>query len=251
MILLGKRIMVRRRGQGTSVFRAHTFRRVAAAHYPPLVGKNELIHGNIQDIVHDPGRGTPLVLVMFQNERSCYLPAPEGLGMNQQISHGESATVEIGNIMPLEKVPEGTMVCNIELAPGDGGKIAKSSGAYATIVAHTARGTQLRLPSGKTIHADGKCRVTIGVISSAGRTEKPFLTAGRYRALRRARGKRWPTVKGQRMVAASHPHGGGRHKHAGKPTTVSRDTPPGRKVGMIAARQTGRASQRMRRVEPV
>ncbi len=239
--------MVRRRGQGTSVFRANTFRRIADARYPPLVSKEELIKGDIEDIVHESGRGTPLVLIRFENGKRCYLPAPEGLGLHQTILHGESAVAEIGNILPLEKVPEGTMVCNIELAPGDGGKIAKSSGAYATVVAHTLRGTELKLPSGKGIYADGRCRATIGVISSAGTIEKPFLTAGRNRAYKISRGKRWPVSKGQRMVAASHPHGGGRHKHAGKPTTVSRDTPPGRKVGMIAARQTGRASQRMRR----
>lgn len=245
---MGKNILVQRRGRGTSVFRAHTHRRVAAARYPHPVGEGEMIQGTVKDIVHESGRGTPLILVEFRNGRSCYLPSPEGVGLNQTISHGETASPEIGNILPLANMPEGAMICNIESTPGDGGKIAKASGAYATVVAHTPRGTQLRLPSDRTIYANDKCRAMIGVMSSAGRTEKPFLTAGKRQALMRSRGRRWPIVKGQSMVAASHPHGGGRHKHAGKPTTVSRTTPPGRKVGMIAARQTGRASQRKRRI---
>lgn len=242
---MGKNILVQRRGRGTSVFRAHTFRRVAPAYYPPLTGQSN--RGMIKEIVHDPGRGTPLILVEFDNGEHCFLPAAEGLGLNQTILQGESASPEVGNILPLARVPEGTMVCNVEFSPGDGGKIARSSGAYATVVAHTPRGIQLLLPSGRTIYANEKCRATVGVMSSAGRAEKPFLTAGRRGALMKSRSRHWPKVKGQRMVAASHPHGGGRHKHAGKPTTVSRDTPPGRKVGMIAARQTGRASQRKRR----
>jgi large subunit ribosomal protein L2 len=71
------------------------------------------------------------------------------------------------------------MVCNIELRPGDGGKIAKSSGAYAMVVTHTGQGTIIKLPSGKTKYiSDDRCRATIGVVSGAGRTEKPFLKAG-------------------------------------------------------------------------
>jgi large subunit ribosomal protein L2 len=91
-----------------------------------------------------------------------------------------------------------------------------------------------------------KCRAIIGVVAAAGRTERPFLKAGTVKKLMRSRGRVWPMTSGQKMIAASHPHGGGRHKHSGKPTTVGRNTPPGRKVGMIAARQTGRAKRAVR-----
>jgi large subunit ribosomal protein L2 len=101
------------------------------------------------------------------------------------------------------------------------------------------------------VYLKDECRAMVGVVSGAGRTEKPFLKAGVKGFLMRARGRHWPIVKGQKMVSASHPYGGGRHKHAGKPTTVGRNTPPGRKVGMIAARQTGRAAKRMRQVAQV
>lgn len=245
--------MVQRRGRGTKVFRAPTYRRVAAARYPP-VAPGELtgvLKGGVTDIVHDPGRGTPLALLEFENGERFYVPATEGLSLEQKIARGGTATAEIGNILPIGKMPEGTLVCNLELNPGDGGSMAKSSGTYALVVAHTPRGTEVRLPSGKSIYLRDESRAMVGIISGAGRAEKPFLRAGERRRLMRIRGRRWPIVKGQKMVAASHPYGGGRHKHAGKPTTVSRNTPPGRKVGLIAARQTGRAAWRMRRVAEV
>jgi len=250
---LGKNILVQRRGRGTSVFRAPTYRRVAPARYPPIA-TGELtgvLKGDVSEIVHDPGRGTPLALLKFENGERFYVPATEGLGLEQKVARGGTATAEIGNILPIGRMPEGTMVCNLELNPGDGGTIARSSGAYALVVAHTPRGTEVRLPSGKSVYLKDECRATVGVISAAGRTEKPFLKAGAKMQLMSTRGRRWPIVKGQKMVAASHPYGGGRHKHAGKPTTVSRTTPPGRKVGLIAARQTGRAAKRMRQVAQV
>src|SRR2546430_16554581 len=90
----------------------------------------------------------------------------------------------------------------------------------------------------------------IGVVAGAGRTEKPFLKAGPKWFLQKSRGRKWPVVKGQAMIAASHPHGGGRHKHAGKPTTGGPETPPGRKAGNIAPRQTGRTKRSPARQPP-
>ena len=176
-----------------------------------------------------------------------YIPAPEGMFEGQRIEIGSEVPAETGNIKSLGRIPEGTMICNIELHPGDGGTLSRSSGTYALVVSHTAAGTELRMPSGRTIHLNDRCRAVIGVVAGAGRTEKPFLKAGPKWYLQRSRGRKWPVVKGQAMIAASHPHGGGRHKHAGKPTTVGRWTSPGRKVGNIAARQTGRAKRRSAR----
>ncbi len=250
---MGKNILVQRRGRGTIVFRAPTHRRVAPARYPPI-SSGELsgvLKGDVSEIVHDPGRGTPLALLRFENGEKFYVPATEGLALEQRINRGGTATPELGNILPIGKMPEGTLVCNLELNPSDGGTLARSSGTYALVVAHTPRGTEVRLPSGRSVYLKDECRAMVGVVSGAGRTEKPFLKAGAKGLLMKARGRHWPIVKGQKMVSASHPYGGGRHKHAGKPTTVSRNTPPGRKVGMIAARQTGRAAKRMRQVAQV
>lgn len=241
---MGKNIRVQRRGRGGSVFTARSFRRIAPLRFPTIAEAS--LRGVVREIMHHPGRGTPLVLVELANGSACCLTAPEGLTLNQGIVIGSGASPNVGNILPLERVPEGTLVCNVELRPGDGGRLARASGTYCMVVAHTPQGTELRLPSGKSVYMNNRCRAMIGVVAGAGRIEKPFLKAGAVKKLMRARGRMWPITKGQSMVAASHPHGGGRHKHAGKPTTVSRMTPPGRKVGMIAARQTGRAKRAIR-----
>ena len=245
---MGKRIRVQRRGRGGSVFRAHVYRRIAPAVYPPLMAADMTgrVDGTVVDIMHEPGRGSPLALVEFSDGKSCCLSVPEGIVVTQTISRGAQSPPEIGNILPIGKVPEGTLICNIEREPGDGGKIAKASGSSAMVVAHRTGATELRLPSGASVSLADNCRATIGVVSAAGRAEKPFLKAGTRRVWLLSKGRLWPITKGQAMVAASHPHGGGRHKHAGKPTTVSRNTPPGRKVGLIAARQSGRSKRRMR-----
>jgi len=243
---MGKRILVQRRGRGGAVFRAKTHKRIAPVSFPPLTdNESELaIQGVVKDIIHEPGRGSPLALVKFKDGEECYLPAPEGLSINQNILRGGLSTPEIGNILPIGKIPEGTFICNVEIKPGDGGKLARASGAYALIVAHTQAGTEIKLPSGKSIVLNDNCRAMVGVVAGTGRTEKPFIKAGAKMYLMKSRGRKWPRVKGQAMVAASHPFGGGRHKHAGKPTTVSRHAPPGAKVGSIAARKTGRGRKK-------
>lgn len=245
---MGKRIRVQRRGRGGSVFRAHTFRRVSAACYPPL-GETDLTsatRGTVVELLHDPGRGAPLALIEFADGQVCCLSAPEGISAGQTVVRGATTSPGIGDIAPLGSIPEGTLVCNVEGKPGDGGRIAKASGAYATVVAHTPMGTEVKMPSGHSTYLDDRCRAMVGVVAGAGRTEKPFVKAGPKKYLMESRGRLWPITRGVAMVAASHPHGGGRHKHAGKPTTVSRTTPPGRKVGLIAARQSGRAKRRIR-----
>jgi large subunit ribosomal protein L2 len=243
---LGKQIRVQRRGKGGSVFTARTFRRLAPVRFP-MIGVSELsLKGVVRELMHDPGRGTPLALIEFANGGACCIAAPEGLSLNQSVSIGADASPNVGNILPLGRVPEGTLVSSVELRPGDGGRLARASGTYCMVVAHTPQGTELRLPSGKSVYMNDRCRAIIGVVAGAGRTERPFLKAGSMKKLMRSRGRVWPRTSGQKMIAASHPHGGGRHKHSGKPTTVGRNTPPGRKVGMIAARQTGRAKRAVR-----
>ena len=240
---MGKRIRVQRRGRGGSTFKASTHKRVAPAQYPLAATVKEYfesaIKGVIEDFVHDPGRGAPLALIRFENGKMCYNVVPEGMHSNQQILMGGNAPVEVGNILPIGKIPEGTMICNIELRPRDGGKIAKSSGAYAVVVTHTAQGAIIKLPSGKKKYIDDYCRATIGVISGAGRTEKPFLKSGAKFHLMRARGRKYPRTRGRAMVAAVHPYGSSK-RSARKGTTTSHGAPPGQKVGLIAARGAGR-----------
>jgi len=116
-----------------------------------------------------------------------------------------------------------------------------------TVVSHVASRTNVKLPSKRNVALPNGCRATIGVVAGGGRKEKPFMKAGEKRLLKKAKGQVYPTTKGVSMAAVSHPHGGGRHRHPGKSTTVSRHAPPGRKVGLIAARNSGKRKRRRRR----
>ena len=242
---MGKRIRVQRRGRGAPTWRASTHKRVAPAEYPPISKREieEFIKAKVVKLVHDPGRGTPLAQIKTETGESFYTVAVEGLYEGQEIALGNKAPVNIGNIIPVGNIPEGTIICNIELSPGDGGKLARSSGAYATIVGHTAEGTIIKLPSGKTQYVSDLCRATIGVISAAGRVDKPFLKAGAKYHWMKAKGHKYPRTRGRAMIAAVHPYGSSK-RSARKVTTVARGAPPGQKVGLIAARSAGRKKKR-------
>ena len=235
---MGKKLRVQRRGRGTSTFKANSMGKIAPARYPSLSA--EMGSGVVSALLHEPGRGAPLVYIKFDQENGYYAAAPEGIHIDQEISMGSEAPARVGNVLPLGSIPESTMVCNLELRPGDGGKIAKSSGSFVTVVAHIGGKTTVKLPSKKNVRLSNNCRATIGIVAGGGRTEKPFMKAGEKFHLKRAKGQIYPVTKGVKMTAASHPHGGGRHRRPGKSTTVSRHSPPGKKVGLIAARNSGR-----------
>lgn len=242
---MGKRIRVQRRGGGSPVFRAATHKRIAPIHYPNM-SKEELegvLHGHVVDILHEPGRGSPLASIKLENGQIYYSVVPEGVAEGQTMEIGGKASADIGNVLPLGSVPEGTMVCNIELSPGDGGKIARSSGVYATVIAHAPNGTMIKLPSGKTRYLNDLCRATVGVLSASGRTEKPWMKAGTKTHWMQAKGHKYHMTRGVAMVSASHPYGSGK-RGGRKTTTVGRGAPPGQKVGLIAARSTGRKKRR-------
>jgi large subunit ribosomal protein L2 len=237
---LGKRIRVQRRGRGSSTFRASSHKSVAPVRYPSVsINKNKgVVNGQVENIFHDPGRGSPMIVVKLETGQRYFSVVPEGVYEGQKTQIGEEASIEIGNVLPIGKIPEGTMICNIELSPGDGGKLVRASGAYATIITHTADGTIIKLPSKRTRYINDLCRATIGVISGAGRTEKPFLKAGAKYHLMKAKGHLYPRTRGIAMIAACHPYGSSK-KGGRKVTTISRNAPPGKKVGLIAARSAG------------
>jgi len=235
---MGKKLRVQRRGRGTSTFRAAKKGKIAPVKYP--TGKAESRSGVISDLVHETGRGAPLAFVELGDGVSYITAAPEGVYIGKEIAIGSDAPAKVGNVLPLGSIPEGTVVNSVELRPGDGGRLVRSSGSFATVVSHTESKTTLKLPSKKSIDLPNDCRATVGIVAGGGRMDKPFTKAGEKFYLMKAKGRIYPQSKGISMIAASHPHGGGRHRHVGKPTTVARSTPPGRKVGLIAARWSGR-----------
>lgn len=147
----------------------------------------------------------------------------------------------IGNVLPLEVMPEGTIVCNIEEKVGDRGALARTSGNYATVIGHNTDDgtTRVKLPSGAKKVVASSCRAAIGIVAGGGRMDKPLLKAGRAYYKYKAKRNCWPVTRGVAMNPVDHPHGGGNHQHVGHATTVSRYAPAGKKVGLIAARRTG------------
>src|ERR671924_1260379 len=243
---MGKRTLVRRRGRGGKQFRAIIIGKIAPAKYPNF--KLEEHHtGRVVDIVHERGRDAPLAKILFDDGRYSYVPAPEGTIVGNTIELGIGTAARGGNIMALESIPDGTTICNIEKNAGDGGKLIKSAGSSALVFSHGIEGVTIKFPSGKFLTVNPKCRAMVGMVAGAGRKEKPFLKAGTKAKYMQAHGRLYPTVRGIAQAAVYHPHGGGRHQHIGRQSSVGRTTPPGRKVGIISPKKTGRSRLKQRK----
>ena len=249
---MGRRIQGQRRGRGTSTFRAPSHRYKAELSHR-TVEDGDVIDGTVVDIEHDPARSAPVAAIEFEDSEGRgpsgsrtqsgdqrLVLAPEGIGVGDRIQVGVSAEIAPGNTLPLAEIPEGVPVCNVEANPGDGGKFARASGVNAQLLTHDRKVAVVKLPSGEMKRLDPECRATIGVVAGGGRTEKPMVKAGNKHHKMKARGTKWPNVRGVAMNAVDHPFGGGGRQHPGKPKSVSRDAPPGRKVGDISSRRTGR-----------
>lgn len=236
---MGKRIISQNRGRGTPTYRAPSHRFKAELKHIK-VDRNETVYGEVMEILHDPARSTPIAKVKLDNGQERLILIPEGTSVGQNIACGISAEIKTGNSLPLGEIPEGVLICNIENKPGDGGQFARSSGVYAVLVAHDVGKTVVQLPSGEMKWLSPHCKATIGVIAGAGRTDKPFVKAGKKFHRMKTRAAKYPRVRGVAMNAIDHPFGGGGWQHPGRPKTVSRNAPPGRKVGSIAARRTGK-----------
>lgn len=160
----------------------------------------------------------------------------------QHIYCGRKAEVKVGNILPLKMIPEGSIISNVEQYKGDMGSFARTSGSYAIIVSHMDEDgkTKIRLPSGAKKLVSHDSRAMLGICAGGGRIDKPIMKAGSQYHKYKAKRLCWPRVKGVCMNPVEHPFGGGNQQHVGTPSTIARETPAGRKVGLIAARRTGR-----------
>ncbi|WP_247009884.1 50S ribosomal protein L2 [Halorientalis litorea] len=239
---MGRRIQGQRRGRGGPTFRAPSHRYKADLSHR-TVEDADVVSGTVVDIEHDPARSAPVAAVEFEDGDQRLVLAPEGVGIGEQIQVGISASIEAGNTLPLAEIPEGVPVCNVEANPGDGGRFARASGVSAQLMSHDRSVAVVQLPSGEVKRLDPDCRATIGVVAGGGRTEKPMVKAGNKHHKMKARGTKWPNVRGVAMNAVDHPFGGGGRQHPGRPKSVSRNAPPGRKVGDISSRKTGRGGK--------
>jgi large subunit ribosomal protein L2 len=234
---MGKRILQRRRGKAGIQFRAPIKGKIAPVRYPKAGTDGT---ATVTAILDERGRSAPLAQLKLEGDRYTYVPAVAGIAVGQQVRVGASAQVLEGSVLPLSKIPEGTRICNLELRQGDGGRLVRASGTSAVLFSKVNGRAIVKLPSGKNIMVSDSCRATIGEVAGGGRREKPFLTAGARHHAMRASGRVYPRMRGIAMAVVYHPFGGGRHQHPGKSTSTSRNAPPGRKVGLIAPRKTGR-----------
>jgi len=238
---MGKNLIQQARGKGGPRYRApsHTFKGVAVN--KKLKAGN--FEGEVLDIVKCRAHSAPLLAVRYDDGETLFMPGVEGIKVGDKVKSGMNLEINPGNTLPLKDIPEGTLVNNIEINPGDGGKFVRASGTFAKIVSKTQDKILIILPSKKQKIFKPDCRATIGVLAGGGREEKPFLKAGVKHYKMKAKNKLWPKVCGQSMNAVDHPHGGSRSSKKNYPYVVSRRAPPGAKVGSIASRRTGRTKK--------
>jgi len=233
---MGKRIIQQARGKGGPRYRANSFR-----HKGPAKVINKDVKATVIDLISCPGHYAPLAVLHYPSIQSYGLIiAPEGISVNEELTIGPQGEIKIGNTMPLNNIPEGTPIYNIESVPGDGGKFVRSSGVAAKIITKTDKAIIVQLPSKKKKTFHPNCRATIGTVAGSGRVEKPFFKAGRKFYAMKAKNKLWPKVSGGAMNAVDHPFGNKRSSRKAKAKPAPKNAPPGRKVGMLRPRHTGR-----------
>ena len=191
------KITVRHRGGGSRrKYRIIDFKR-----------RKDGIPATVVSIEYDPNRTANIALISYVDGEKAYILAPEGLKVGQKIMNGAEAEVRVGNCLPLELIPVGTMVHNIELHPGKGGQMVRSAGNGAQLMAKEGKYATLRLPSGEMRMVPIVCRASVGVVGNGDHNLINIGKAGRKRNM----GIR-PTVRGSVMNPNDHPHGGGEGK---------------------------------------
>ncbi len=229
---MGKRIIQQARGRGGPTYRVRKKAYIYTIKYPSSKGEGEII-----SIFHSAAHSAPLLKISL-NKESFYIPAFNGAFVGQNVSVGTDNPKE-GDITILKNIPLGTKVYNIERNPGDGGKMMRVAGTFATLVKKEEGSSSILMPNKKVVLINDNCRAALGVIAGDGRMLKPFVTAGRKHYKMKARNKLWPRTSAVKVNAIDHPFGSGRGKRI-KSKIAKRNAPPGRKVGHLRPRRTGK-----------
>jgi large subunit ribosomal protein L2 len=232
---MGKNLIQQARGKGGPRYRAPSFRYLGKIKYPSTNKE-----GIVVDIVKCQGHDAPLIQIKYNDNTEGLMFAPDGMRVGDLVVIDANAPIKMGNTLALKNISEGTLIYNIESVPGDGGKFVRTPGTCAKVLSQSKKGILVEMPSKKQKEFNFNCRATIGVVAGAGRKEKPLLKAGKMHYKRKARNRLYPRVSGTSMNAVDHPFGTSRSSRKGHPTTISRNAPPGAKVGLIGARRTGR-----------
>ncbi|MGB8908601.1 MAG: 50S ribosomal protein L2 [Candidatus Cybelea sp.] len=199
-------ITVRHRGGGTRrIYRIVDFKR----------GKDG-VPAKVATIEYDPNRSCRIALLNYRDGEKRYILAPLGLKVGELVESGPNADIKIGNALPIRNIPVGTVIHNIELRAGQGGKLVRSAGVAAQLMAKEDEYSQVRMPSGEVRKIHIGCRATIGQLGNIEHENQVIGKAGRMRHL----GKR-PSVRGIAMNPVDHPHGGGEARStSGRPPTT-------------------------------
>ena len=223
------KITVRHRGGGSRrKYRIIDFKR----------NKKDGIPATVIGIEYDPNRTANIALICYADGEKNYILAPEGLTDGMKVMNGPEAEVRVGNCLPLENIPVGTQVHNVELYPGKGGQLVRSAGNSAQLMAKEGKYATLRLPSGEMRMVPIICRATIGIVGNADHNLIKIGKAGRKRHM----GIR-PTVRGSVMNPNDHPHGGGEGKTGiGRPGPC---TPWGKPALGLKTRKKNKASNKL------
>ena len=162
------------------------------------------VEATVVGIEYDPNRSANIALIQYEDGEKAYILAPVGLTDGNKVVSGDKVDIKVGNAMPISSIPVGTMIHNIELHPGQGGKLVRSAGQEAQLMAKEGEYAHVRLPSGEMRLVLARCRATIGTVGNLDHENFKLGKAGKTRHL----GIR-PTVRGSVMNPVDHPHGGG------------------------------------------
>lgn len=231
---MGKRIISQRRGRGTFTYKSHSHRHKGKIEN---YSKTDIKEGKITDIIHNPGHNAPCAIIKYDKD-TILIPAYEGMKVGETvIANGKE--ISKGNLVALKDIPEGTSIYNIE---GIFGKpmFCRTAGSFARVVSKSKETVTIKLPSKSEKVLDNNLRAMIGIVAGSGKNEKPFAKAGKMFMKMKASGKLYPRTSGVAMNAVDHPFGSGRGRHIGKSKNAPRFAPPGRKVGLIKSRRSGR-----------
>src|SRR6478736_111665 len=205
------------------------------------------VPAKVAAIEYDPNRSARIALLHYADGAKSYILAPAGLRVGASVESGPGADIKPGNALPLENIPTGTLVHNVELQPGQGGKMARSAGAGVQLVAKDQGYAVLRLPSGEMRRVLLTCRATVGQVGNSDHAHESSGEARRSRWL----GRR-PTVRGTAMNPVDHPHGGGEGKSKGHhpvtpwgvPTIGKRTRPKHKESDKLIVRGRRRGKER-------
>ena len=230
---MGKRIIQQARGKGSNTYKVRRRAFKYKLKYPPkLEGE-----GTVLKLLNSSGHTAPIAKIKHE-ENFFFIPAFNGMFEGQKINFN-SKEVKEGNVLMLKDIPVKTQVYNIESKPRDGGIFIKTGGSSAVVNRIVGKDIFVLMPSKKEKKFNQNCRAVIGVVAGSGRLNKPVVKAGKKFHIKKSKGKPWTRTSAVKMNAIDHPFGSGRAKNP-KSKIAKRNAPPGRKVGLLRPRRTGR-----------